>query len=183
MTNNEICTLADDLKRGYKTKNPVRLCEEMGVCLLYQPMGYHCTAIKGFMLSVDRVQTIVVNSDLPENIQRVIIAHELCHALKHCTDSMNSYKETDLFNEASQFEKEANLFAAELLIEDEDVMKAYDEYLTFYELAADLYVPAGLLDFKFRMMKHKGYDLPDPPEHSRNNFLGSIRTSNEQSVY
>ena len=37
--------------------------------------------------------------------------------------------------------------------------------------AAILHVPIELLDFKFRIMKWKGYKLAEPPINARNNFL------------
>ena len=42
---------------------------------------------------------------------------------------------------------------------------------TFFSAAAMLYVPMELLDFKFRVMKWKGYKLIEPPISARSNFL------------
>lgn len=68
-------------------------------------------------------------------------------------------------------EKEANLFAAELLLDDQKVLDALNGDTTFFSAAAALYIPAELLDFKFRVMKWKGYKLIEPPINARNNFL------------
>ena len=71
-------------------------------------------------------------------------------------------------------EKDANLFAAEFLLDDDDVLNALNADNTFFSAAAQLYVPIELLDFKFRVMKWKGYKLVEPPIMSRSNFLRDI---------
>ncbi len=173
-----ISKLADELKNKYQTANPMEICENLGICLLFQPMGTHENAIKGFVIGVDGVFTVTVNSDLPENIQRVIVAHELCHALKHCSDRVTSFSDSALFDETSEMEKEANIFAAELLIDDNDILSLCDENVGFFELASQLLVPAELLEFKFRIMKQRGINIPEPPLNSHNNFLRSIKIKN-----
>lgn len=173
-----VSALADSLKTEYKTNDPTAICEGKGINIMYQPMGNHQSAIKGFVIGVDGVFTVVVNSDLPENIRRVIIAHELCHALMHCEGRVAKYSDTAVFDDISEKEREANLFAAQLLIDDSDVINQ-DEDITFFQLAARLCVPAELLDFKFILLKEKHPDLPSSPINSHNNFLRSIKTKNE----
>ena len=45
---------------------------------------------------------------------------------------------------------------------------------TFFTAAAILNVPMELLDFKFRMLKWKGYKLVEPPVTSRSDFLKDV---------
>lgn len=79
-----------------------------------------------------------------------------------------------MFDESSMMEKEANLFAAEFLMDDRDVLRALNRDTTFFSAAAMLRVPAELLDFKFRVMKWKGYKLIEPPINANSNFLHDI---------
>ena len=79
-----------------------------------------------------------------------------------------------MFDYTSAMEKEANLFAAEFLLEDQEVFDVLNRDTTFFSAAAALYVPAELLDFKFRLMKWKGYKLIEPPISARNNFLRDV---------
>ena len=46
-------------------------------------------------------------------------------------------------------------FAAELLLEDGEVLECLSEH-TFFETAKMLYVPAALLDYKFSLLHEKG---------------------------
>jgi Zn-dependent peptidase ImmA (M78 family) len=79
-----------------------------------------------------------------------------------------------MFDESSRFEKEANLFAAEYLLNDEKVLATLNGDNTFFSAAAALNVPMELLDFKFRVMKWKGYKLVEPPITARSNFLRDV---------
>ena len=56
-------------------------------------------------------------------------------------------------------------------LDDQEVFDVLNRDTTFFSAAAALYVPAELLDFKFRLMKWKGYKLIEPPISARSNFL------------
>lgn len=71
-------------------------------------------------------------------------------------------------------EKEANLFAAEYLMDDDEVLEALNRDGTFFNAASQLMVPAELLDFKFRMLKWKGYQMMESPIAARSNFLRDL---------
>ena len=49
--------------------------------------------------------------------------------------------------------------------------------------AAKLYVPIELLDFKFRVMKWKGYKLIEPPISARSNFLANMEVPDDADCY
>lgn len=108
----------------------------------------------------------------PEVIQRVILAHEIAHSVLH-TNITAAFHEFTLFDDTDRQEYEANLFAAELLLSDDCVLNALNEDQFFFQAAKALYVPAELLDFKFRVMKRKGYKL-ESPIVSHGNFLKTI---------
>ena len=65
----------------------------------------------------------------------------------------------------SQCEYEANCFAADYLLEDEDVMAMLNADISFFQAAAELKVPPELLDFKFRMMKRSGVQIVEFSDH------------------
>ena len=171
MTYSEISQAVARLVKKYDERDPFLLCRDMDIKLLFQAMGKEPDAVKGFFLEYRRIRTITVNSDLPPIIQRIIVAHEICHAEYHRKASIHAFHEMALFDQTSEFEKEANLFAAELLLEDEDVLDALNRDTTFFSAAAALLIPAELLDFKFRVMKWKGFKLIEPPINARSNFM------------
>ena len=93
-----------------------------------------------------RIRCIVINSDLSRELQRVICAHELGHAVLHNdVAGVKDFHDFSMFNMNSQRENEANIFAAELLLEDEDVYTALNEDTTFFQVAADICVQLSFL--------------------------------------
>ena len=86
----------------------------------------------------------------------VQVAHELGHAVLHTKIAMmHGFQEMEVFDDRSIEENEANFFAAELLLEDREVLECLSEH-TFFETAKMLYVPAALLDYKFSLLHEKG---------------------------
>ena len=150
------------------------LCSLLGIPVCYSSMGKGKDAIKGFFVKSNRIKVITVNSDLPYMIQRIITAHELGHAILHADSGMQAFHELALFDDSSRCEKEANLFASELLISDDDFFAALENGQAFCQAASSLNVPPELLDFKARLMKEKGYGLGNTPISANNKFLKSM---------
>ena len=163
---------ADRTVRKYKTDDVYRLCKALDINIVYYPIGKHETAVKGFYTEISRIKMITLNSDLPEEIQRVVIAHELGHSiLKHRNEGICRFHEYRLFDDTDRLEYEANVFAAELMLSDEAVQEVLNADTSFFTAASALGVPPEILDFKFRMLKRKGYQFADPPIYSKSNFL------------
>ena len=183
MTYSDICESVHMLKKKYDETDPFKLCKAMGIILLLQPMGKHEGAIKGFYMKCKRIRTITVNGDLPEIIQKIIVAHELGHATIHAGSGVHAFHDIALFDQATEMEREANLFAAEYMLEDEEVLDALNQDTTFFSAAAMLRVPMEMLDFKFRMMKWKGYKLIEPPIHARGDFMRNMEVPDDADYY
>ena len=177
MTMDYICREVERLKRKFHEADPFKLCDAMGIILLYEPMGTYPGACKGFFLAQSRKRSITVNSDLPEAIQRIIVTHELGHAVLHAKAvGVKAFHDFELFDSTSLMEYEANIFAAEFLMDDDDVLEKLNEDISFFGAASLLRVPPELLDFKFRLMKRNGYKLIDPPLMANSNFLKNVET-------
>ena len=170
-----ICEESQKLKNKYGESDPFRLCRDMGISVMYKSMGTGSEACKGFFLAQSRIRSITINDDLSQNLQRIICSHELGHAVIHrkCT-GIKAFHDFALFDTASIYEYEANIFAAELLLEDDDVLEVLNEDMSFFQAASELYVPAEILDFKFRTLKWKGYKVIDAPLMASGNFLKDI---------
>lgn len=72
-----------------------------------------------------------------------------------------------MIDSSSIKEKEVNLIASELLLEDGEVLAALNQNVAFFSAAAQLRVPMEMLDFKFRLLKWKGIQdagVSDPGE-------------------
>lgn len=92
----EVCGAVEALQKKYHENDPFRLCEDMNILLLSQALGNAPDAIKGFYLESKRIRTITVNCDLPEAVQRIIVAHELGHAVLHRHSGIHAFHDIGL---------------------------------------------------------------------------------------
>ena len=164
-----IAQTVDDLVKRYGTRDPYALCGMMSVKIHRMDLEHK---LKGFFFYCARQKNIVVDTGLNDVLERVLVAHELGHALLHQEISMmRGFQEMELMEERDDQpeENEANLFAAELLLPDEEVLKSLSR-MSFFESARALYVPAALLDYKLTMLKAKGYGMNVMDCH-RSDFL------------
>ena len=93
---------------------------------------------------------------------------------------MKAFHDFALYDTSSQMEYEANLFAAEYLLEDDEVTELLSEDTFFFSVAKELGVPPELLDFKFRILKRKGW-LIESPIQSNSNFLKHLSDRGEDT--
>lgn len=103
-----------NLEKKYGTRDPYKLCKRLKINIIYMDLG----EIKGIYKKVVTNKFIVINENLDKFCQKVVLAHELGHAILHHSKEIQALKDYDLFPRFSnQIEVEANTFAAELLID------------------------------------------------------------------
>ena len=152
-TATHIIRAVERLIKKYDTRDPYELCKLLGIKIHYYDSQ---KKLKGFFYYQSRQKNIVIDSNVNEVLERILIAHELGHAILHTKIAMmRGFQEMEVFDGSSLEEDEANFFAAELLLEDQAVLECLSEY-SFFETAKRLYVPAALLDYKFSLLHEKG---------------------------
>lgn len=156
-----IAQKVDTLLQKHHTRDPFELCGRLGIRVRYKDLG---TSVKAYYFYQSRIKNIVLNSRSGKIAQRVLCAHELGHSVLHGElAAMRGFQELELFDNSAAAEYEANLFAAELIVSDEELFDLLnDRDKTFFSVSKELYIPSELLDFKFRILKNKGYRLEAP---------------------
>ena len=164
-----ITDIAKQLMKKHATRDPYELCDALGIRIRLKELG---TDIKAYYFYHSRIRNIVLNSRVSETIRRILVAHELGHDRLHKEIAMlKGFQELELFDMAIPVEYEANIFAAEIIVSDNELLALLnDEDKSFFDVAKELYIPAPLLDFKFRILKNKGYRI-EAPYITSGNFL------------
>ncbi len=165
------------LKRKYEETDPDRLCRLMRITVIDDDTRMQSADFKGLTLIQSRMPVILLNSKLSESLRQIVLAHELGHVVLHKElANMRAFSDFDMFGMNDQCEHEANVFAAELLLDDDVVLDALNDDMTFFGAAKTLCVPPELLDFKFRVLKHQGYSI-NPLMIANSRFLKNIPTN------
>lgn len=139
----DIRNIVDNLCLKYKTKNPYHLADNLGIIIQY---GEQMENVRGFYLYANRVKLICLGNNLPEYTEKFVLAHEIGHSVMHKQSSAPFLQST--FISVNKMEIEANKFAAELVIPDEDIMEHWeytiDEWAMFYGL------PREVIELRFK---------------------------------
>ena len=105
------------------TNDPWKIAQMLGIHIAILPMGN----VLGNYRYLKRIRWIFINEYILDNdaLSRVVMAHELGHALRHCKENCCFMAHHTLLL-TSRVEREANEFAAHLLISD-DMLAEYAE--------------------------------------------------------
>ena len=148
----------DKLVRRAGSREPAEICEALGIHVRLMNLQQK---LKAYYFYYARISTIVLDDSGSELFARVLTAHELGHYALHKQIAMlRGFAEMEVLEKRDRepMETEANLFAAELLLPDAEVLELLQEH-SFFETAALLNVPAALLDFKFSVLQSKQIPL------------------------
>ena len=113
----EIKKIVYSLCNKYNTRNPFQIAGSLGV--LYQIGAIGCD---GCYIFLKNHRYIFLNQNLSESELILVMAHELGHAILHRKENCYFIR-NKTFLSISKIEKEANTFAAELLIPDSLILE------------------------------------------------------------
>ena len=140
----DISATVNRLIKQFGTDNPVRIAKELGIKVMYAPLGGRKY---GNYIKYKRVKTIIIDRDvIPPELFEFVFAHELGHAI--CTPNENTQwlDQYTLGINSSIVESKANEFAVKLLLND-GYLKEYPDVST-YTLAENKGIPKNLVYLK-----------------------------------
>ena len=122
--NNDIKRIVAYYARLCGTNDPWKIAKTLGIHIAVLPMGN----VLGNYRYLKRIRWIFIDEDIldDEALLRVVMAHELGHALLHCKENCCFMAHHTLLL-TSRVERQANEFAAYLLIAD-DMLQEYAGY-------------------------------------------------------
>lgn len=137
--------------RKYKTRDPIAIAKELKISIKYKYLSNSCP--KGVFKKILKKKFIILNMtriSSPSEL-RMVMAHELGHAVMHSSDSAFFLHDHTLYARG-KFEREANIFAAELLIDSCSLDKHSLENYSIDQLSIFLDVPIELVNLRFNNM-------------------------------
>ncbi len=161
---------ADRLVRKYKTRDPFEILEAMKVTVSETDAFRH---LKGYCFLSNRFFYVGISSRLDAREKKVVAAHELGHIVLHKKLlSVAPMQDTLLYRMSDRTEYEANLFAADLLLPDEEVLQlAAEEGQDYFSLCRRMYVSPELMSFKLFSLIRRGHDALQLPLEPEGDFL------------
>ena len=112
--NDRIIRLVAYLVRTYKTNDPTQIAECINITVIRMPLD----DMAGFYKYINRRKYIFLNSDIrDDSFLRVVLAHELGHAIMHPHENCAFINKHTLLL-TTKIERQANVFTAFLLIDD-----------------------------------------------------------------
>ena len=143
-----------------KTRNIWDILDRLDISYDTKDLGSPQTGLKGYCTSFFGNYFIMVNRHLPSHLQALVAWHELGHIILDpdlLTEGSCLFDST-FCNEATDAELRANIFAAEGMIEDDDIIELIRNGYTRNAAASQLMVPIPFLDYKIRILRE--YDTP-----------------------
>lgn len=127
------------------SRDPLVIARHIGIGIIIAPLGN----IAGNYKLINRKRWIFVNDSIPSDSPafNVIVAHELGHALLHRKENCAFIKHKTLLS-TSRIEREANNFAAHLLISDE-MLESFAGY-TKNDFCMSTGFPKELIDLRIK---------------------------------
>ena len=168
MTGKMLSQVGASLVQRYGTRDPFQIARELGITVLFCD-GFG--SLKGMYRVIKRNRYIFLNKDLDERMLRIVCSHELGHDQLHRKLAQtNSLHEFMLYDMTTKPEYEANIVAAEILIDSDELL----DYIYTYRYSAEQIARAmdtdiNLVALKIAHLTEIGYGLR-PIEH-RSDFL------------
>ena len=127
------------------TRDPLEIARSLGIGIAIVPLGN----IAGNYKLLKRKRWIFINENIPieSPLFRIVIAHELGHAIFHRKENCAFLRSKTLLL-TSGIEREANIFAAHLLISDE-MLQEYAGFTKDQFCACTVY-PMELIDLRIQ---------------------------------
>lgn len=161
LSNDYIYRKVESLVRKFHTRDPIKILEALHV-VVGESSSYN--KLKGYCFMSCQTIYVMFSSFLSEEEKRIVAAHELGHVILHRAQlKMAPMSDNRIYNMINETEYQANLFAADLLIEDQAVEQlSKNEDLDYFSFCSSLYSTPELMSFKLYSLMKRGqkYNMP-----------------------
>ena len=164
----DIVNKANRIVTQYETRDPFWIAEALGINVWEEPLEQQRGAYKVIM----RQRYIFLNQNLDPVMKNIVLLHEIGHDIFHRKEATRAggFKEFEIFDMTNnRMEYEANLFAAQVSLDDKDFLELAMQGYDTQQIARAMNSDINLVALKVDTLRSQGYELR-PQEH-RNDFL------------
>ena len=140
-----IKTKVNKLIQKYDTNNPFDIAKYMNILVLFENLG----SINGYYNKQLRMKQIHINHNLSNHMQMFTASHELGHAILHPNEN-TPFLRNFTFLSVDRLETEANKFAIELLIPDEELHEYIQMSYSIEQIARIYRYSKELIELKLK---------------------------------
>ncbi|MBR6918365.1 MAG: ImmA/IrrE family metallo-endopeptidase [Clostridia bacterium] len=158
MTAEYIYKFAKACEAVYGTRDPYEIFRQRNASIKRQaPEG-----LRGLICMVNRTVLVAVDSSLTDSAKMMTFAHLLGHAVLHRRKILagKTFEEPDRYPEGCS-EREADIFASELLISDEEILRLRDEGMNEAQVISSFGSMRELAQHKLFSMRSRGLSVGD----------------------
>lgn len=140
------------------TRNPFEIARQLGIEVMFcDDFG----PLKGMYRVIKRNRFIFINKNMSERMQIIVCAHELGHDQLHRKlAKTNALREFMLYDMTTRPEYEANIVAAEILLDTDEVLDyIYNYGYTSEQTARAMGTDINLVALKIAHLAESGCDL------------------------
>lgn len=149
---------ADAIVAECRSRDPERIASLLGVQIMERDFKKQLGVYKPVL----GIPFIFIKADLPPLMRRIVLLHELGHHLLHHSEAEEGevFSELRLFSlKNDRMEYEANIFAAQVSIPDDEFLELIELGYDISQVAAAMGTDENLVALKVELMKDKGYTL------------------------
>ena len=151
-------SVANKVFRTYENRRPEKIAKEMGILIVPAPFKTQ----KGAYKVIERQPIIFINDSLHPVVREIVFGHELGHHLLHKQEAIQAggFQEFNLFDmRENRMEYEANLFAAQLMLPDDEIKEYIYKGFDIQQIAKVMNSDINLVAIKVAELNRKGYSF------------------------
>lgn len=117
---------------------------------------------KGVYMIIERNRFIFLKNDLHPVMRTIVMFHEIGHDLLHREEAIKSggFQEFNIFNMSNRrMEFEANIFVAEIMLQDEEVLEYVHQGYDIEQIAKNMNSDINLVALKLAELSRRGYNF------------------------
>lgn len=156
------------IKEQWKGATQWEILDRLGIIYDFTDLGSARKGLKGYCTCFFSQYFIAINHNLPDYLQELVAMHELGHIIlsPELLKNGNFMVDSNLSIATDRAEIAANYFAAEMMIDDDELISLIKCGYTIQESAASLRVPDAFVILKCEILTEFGYklrlqDMPD----------------------